>query len=296
MLNVLIVDDDPSFQDAYQKFLERQGYRSRSATSRAQAIELWRQESFDVVLLDLRLQGGGTSDDGIDLLDEVKFSTAKVIVMTGFASEESIRRAYDLGAFDYIVKGPRWTPTLLAAKLDQIRELARARQRGEPAGQQVIEELWRHLVSGTSQARGRQLEELVLRLLGSVPGFQETWHRLQTDTEEIDVTVRNESVDEFWRKQGSYLLVEAKNWARGVGAKELRDFGVKVERRNAIAHVGFFVAPGGFTESLSTEIRDFRSKGVVLVPVDRAGLEELVRATSRSEVLKRLHMEAAIAT
>lgn len=29
MLNVLIVDDDPSFQETYRSFLDRQGYRSR---------------------------------------------------------------------------------------------------------------------------------------------------------------------------------------------------------------------------------------------------------------------------
>jgi CheY-like chemotaxis protein len=294
MLNVLIVDDDPSFQETYRSFLDRQGYRSRSAVSRAQAIELWRQEQFDVVLLDLRLQGGAVSEDGIDLLEALTFSTAKVLVMTGYASDDSIRRAFELGAYDYLVKGSGVTPALLAAKLDQVRELVRARQRGEPAGEEVIRELWRTLTSGTSHARGRQLEELILRLLCAVPGFHEASRRLRASTEELDVVVRNESLDEFWRKQGSYFLVEAKNWAHKVGARELRDFGTKVVRRKANASLGFIVAPGGFTKSLAPELSAFRGEGVTLVPVDREGLERLVIAPDRSQVLKDLHVAAAI--
>jgi DNA-binding response OmpR family regulator len=294
MLNVLIIDDDPSFQETYRSFLERQGYRSRSAGSRARAVELWSEEQFDVVLLDLRLQGAAVPEEGIDLLDALKFSTAKVIVITGNASDDSIRRAFELGAYDYLVKGLNVTPALLAAKLDQVRELVRARQRGERASEKVIQDLWLTFRSGTIHARGRQLEELILRLLCDVPGFHEASCRLRTSTEELDVVIRNESLDEFWRKQGSYFLVEAKNWSHSVGAQELRDFGTKLQRRKASASLGFFVAPGGFTNTLAVELREWRSEGVTLVPVDREGLERLVIAPDRSQVLKELHVAAAL--
>lgn len=293
MLNILIVDDDPQFQASYRSLIERHGYTCRVAASRDEALAEWRAGQFDVVLLDLRLQGKSGPDDGMDLLQEARFSTAKVIVITGYADEPSIKRAFELGAYDYLEKG-NLAPTLLAVKLDRVRELVRARQVPGERGEQVIRELWRTLREGTAQARGRRLEELILRILVSVPGFVEASKNLRTETDELDLVVRNESPDEFWRKLTPYLLAEAKNWSRPVGTPEVGWFGLKLQQRVADASTGFLFAPEGFSERVDTQVQLLRQQGVQVVPVDGEAMHALVHSADRSTLLKSLHHKAAV--
>ncbi|MBI4820845.1 MAG: response regulator [Deltaproteobacteria bacterium] len=294
MLNVLIIDDDPEYQRVYRDLLEDEGYRSSFVASRIAAHEGWQRERFDAVILDKRLQGAGGPDDGIDLLRELRFSGAKVFLVTAYADDDSIRRAFELGAYDYLEKGALQR-TLLRVKLDQIRELVRARQRGLPEGDRVIRELWAQLHEGSSHARGRRLEDLILLILTSIPGLQEAWRNVRTPAEEIDIAVRNETVDPFWQKQPSYLIAECKNWSNKVGTSEVAWFADKVrDRRDAC--LGFFFAPEGFSEPVDEKIRSYRKEGLQMVLVDRPDIEELVAVSAdrRSDILKALHARWAL--
>ena len=60
------------------------------------------QHASDVVLLDLRMP----DIDGMDVLETIKnrWPESEVVVITGFPSIESAKRAVRLGAFDYLAK------------------------------------------------------------------------------------------------------------------------------------------------------------------------------------------------
>jgi CheY-like chemotaxis protein len=290
VLRVLVVEDLPDFQQSYRELLEQLGHTCTIADTRGEALSVWRRSGpFDVVLLDKRLQGKGGPDDGLDLFEEARFSSAKVILITAYADELSIRRAFELGAYDFLEKN-QLLRTLLKVKLAQIDELVRARQRGTPESEAIIHELWNTLGEGTSQQRGKKLEELLLRLMTSVPGFQEASTNLRTPSEEIDICLRNLSEDPLWRRGPDYLLVECKNWSRPVGTAELAWFSEKLRRRPN-ARVGFFVAPEGFSEPVEEDVRLYRARDELsMILVDRASLERLVREpTTRSEQLAELH-------
>jgi DNA-binding response OmpR family regulator len=291
MLRVLVVDDDPSYRESYRNLVERHGYSCELASTRSDARRALERSAFDVVLLDKRLHGEAGPDDGIDLLEEANFNAAKVILVTAYADERSVQRAFELGAYDYLEKGAL-TPILLAVKLDRIRELVRLRQTPDER-ERAIAELWQHLDDGGAHARGRRLEDLVVRLLASVTGFVLYASNLRLDLEEIDAVIRNESPDEYWRKLPGHLLVEAKNWSKPVGRPEVDAFGVKLERRPS-ASTGFFFAARGFTDPVNETVRYWRSRGVQLVIVDRAALDELVHSSDRASVLKRLHGHALL--
>ena len=67
--------------------------------------------------------------------------------------------------------------------------------------------------------KGRSLEELCSRLFSSVPGFIVTG-RVRTETEEIDISVLNDSPEPRLRREGAVILAECKNWTGKCGKNE----------------------------------------------------------------------------
>ncbi|MFN7944247.1 MAG: sigma-54 dependent transcriptional regulator [Blastocatellia bacterium] len=99
---VLIVDDDPDFGAVAQSLVEIEGFSSSLALSGPDAVQLCRQQPFDVVLLDLKL--GAVS--GLDVLRDLRagWPDLPVIVVTAHGSLESAAVAVREKAFDYIGK------------------------------------------------------------------------------------------------------------------------------------------------------------------------------------------------
>jgi len=99
---ILIIDDEEAIQDSCAQVLSREGYSVRGAKSGDIGLQLFKKETFHIVLLDLRLPGVG----GMDILKLIKEDNPEtpVIIITGFASIESAVEAIKHGAFDYLAK------------------------------------------------------------------------------------------------------------------------------------------------------------------------------------------------
>ena len=107
---ILIVDDDTASLSSLGEAMTRDGYDASLASSGEEALRLDEQNEFDVVITDLRMQGV----DGLRVVRTIKNShpVTVLIVMTGFASMETVVDAISAGAYDYISKPFR---------LDQMR-------------------------------------------------------------------------------------------------------------------------------------------------------------------------------
>lgn len=99
---VLIIDDDEAILDSCTQVLEKAGYSVKGAQEGEHGLKLFNSESFQVILLDLKLPG----PDGIEVLTHIKTENPEtpVIIMTGYASVESAVEAMKQGAFDYMAK------------------------------------------------------------------------------------------------------------------------------------------------------------------------------------------------
>jgi signal transduction histidine kinase len=99
---VLIVDDEPSVTVTMAAILEMDGYSVATALRGVEALALIEQETFDLVLTDLRLD----DFDGMDLLAAARRRSPDTvgIVLTGYASLESAVKALREGAYDYMLK------------------------------------------------------------------------------------------------------------------------------------------------------------------------------------------------
>lgn len=298
---ILIIDDDPSFLRVYKDRLGEEGYQVDAATDVSSALVKLDQPGWDVVLLDQKLQGRDGPDSGLDLISEVtrRAPAAKIILVTAFASTEAIQRAFRDGVYDYLEKG-RFFAVLLVAKLRNAIEAVRAHRIAELVPSEIeasIKELWGAVESEQDPNRkGKLLEDLMVLLLKTIPGFHHANTRRRNELEEIDVLVRNESSDPFWSKEDPYILVECKNWSKPVGVPELLSFLNKLERRYGRCRLGLFIAPGGFAETFRQALLTERKEDKLVLLLGRDQLRELVESADRSAVLKRLHEAAVVET
>ena len=101
--NILVVDDDADTQELLREVLSEEGYRVVTSGSGEDALEVGKQECFDVIVSDMRL---GHNLSGLDVLRAYKSiqPESEVILITAFGSMETAIEAVQAGAFDYLSK------------------------------------------------------------------------------------------------------------------------------------------------------------------------------------------------
>ena len=123
-VGILLIDDDRPFLEAIAELLRRAGYRTMTAGSGAEGLDVLRREAstIDMVLLDVRMP----VMDGIETLEQiVRFHpTLPVIMLTGENAIDLVVRAVKTGAAKYIYKGAP-SGELLAA-ISAIAQKARS--------------------------------------------------------------------------------------------------------------------------------------------------------------------------
>ncbi len=98
----MIVDDEPEVCNFFSYLLKRKGHRVVAAYSGAQALDLLKQNRFNVAVVDLKLP----DLSGLQVLREIKKvqPACEVIIITGYSTVKSAVEAIQSGAFDYVEK------------------------------------------------------------------------------------------------------------------------------------------------------------------------------------------------
>ena len=109
---VLVVDDDPQVLRYARDALSEAGYDAIVTGDHGELSEIIAAERPDLVLLDLMLP----ETDGIELMNSIpELSVVPVIFISAYGRDETIAKALDSGAADYIVKP--FSPTELVARI-----------------------------------------------------------------------------------------------------------------------------------------------------------------------------------
>jgi two-component system sensor histidine kinase/response regulator len=101
---ILLVEDTPEHIETVVAVLHDNDYKIRIAKNWSAALKLLSQHQPDLILLDIYMP----EMDGFELCKTIKsnraFSSIPIIFLTARDDEESIRKGFELGAQDYVVK------------------------------------------------------------------------------------------------------------------------------------------------------------------------------------------------
>ena len=159
---ILIVEDNEDLLFTLTRVLEKEGYGLYAAGSGEEAIEIFKKELIDLVLLDLKLP----KMNGMAVLDKLKDydPDCLVLMMTGLTDPKPAIEAMKMGAYDYLMKPFELDEVKLVVRKalethELKREVARLRRRsrsenptdaifGKSAGIEQVKQIIR-VVAGT---------------------------------------------------------------------------------------------------------------------------------------------------
>ena len=111
--HVLVVDDDETIVTIVEEILGGAGYETLPAYDGEQALDIFATNKVDLVITDICMDGM----DGFELIKRIKLvdSTTNIIVMTGYDSYDTVLKALQHGAYDYLQKPLDNQPSVVAA-------------------------------------------------------------------------------------------------------------------------------------------------------------------------------------
>lgn len=116
---ILIVEDEISYANLLKTELEKNGFEAEVCRTGDNAIECINKRVPDLILLDLILPG----KSGYDVLETFQntktLKDTKVFVLSNLSQGYEVEKAFELGAFDFVVK----TETSLKDLIERIRKL-----------------------------------------------------------------------------------------------------------------------------------------------------------------------------
>jgi DNA-binding NtrC family response regulator len=159
LLHVMVVDDDEAVRKSCCDIASRLGCSVVGAGNATAAQAVLKDRQIDLILLDLKLPGGG----GMILLEQVKIlhPETAVVVMTAFATVSSAVEAMRIGASDYLTK-----PFALD-ELVRVLERAGQRHHMDVQSRQLRERLRTQTGMGGLVGRAPEMEKLY-RILSKV--------------------------------------------------------------------------------------------------------------------------------
>ena len=169
---ILVVDDDPQTLRYVRDVLAAADYEVLVTGDHRDVARIVESEKPELVLLDLMLP----ETDGIELMESMpELADLPVIFISGYGRDETIARALDSGAVDYIVKP--FSSTELTAR---IRAALRRRQDPEPfvLGDLVIDYEQRRITVAGAEVHLTETEYQLLRVLSTNPGRVSTYETL----------------------------------------------------------------------------------------------------------------------
>src|SRR3954463_3492760 len=128
---ILIVDDDPSVTASLSLLLKRHGHPARGARTPEEALELLREQDFDLVLQDMNFSRATSGEEGLELLAGSRRARPRlpVILITAWGSINLAVEGMKAGAADFVTKP--WTNAQMLETVKTTLGLAASRATAE---------------------------------------------------------------------------------------------------------------------------------------------------------------------
>ncbi|MDT0179723.1 MtrAB system response regulator MtrA [Microbacterium sp. KSW4-11] len=192
---ILVVDDDTALAEMIGIVLRTEGFDVAFCADGGAAVDAWRDERPDLILLDLMLPGM----DGIEVCTRVRAeSGVPIIMLTARTDTADVVRGLESGADDYIVKP--FNPKELVARIKtRLRPTAEARSESLRIGDLTVDVAAHEVRRGDSPIALTPLEFELLVALASKPQqvftremlLEQVWgYHYKADTRLVNVHVQ----------------------------------------------------------------------------------------------------------
>lgn len=166
-MEILAVDDEAPIRDILRRGIEGGTFKVTTAASGNEALALLAQKHFDVVLTDIHMEPPG----GLELTRMIreKHPHIDVIILTGYATMDTVIKAFKIGAYDYLAKP--LDLILVKAALRRCLD-KRAYQAQLQRGERIAKELqaaFQAFRDKAAHAEGAKLKEACLDLCDGFP-------------------------------------------------------------------------------------------------------------------------------
>ncbi len=120
LIHILLVDDEKGYANVLANRLSRRSIETTKAHDGTQALQTLRKKDFDVVVLDLKMEGM----DGLQVLEIIRrmIPDLPVILLSGHGSRDTAEEGLSMGAFAFLTK-----PCQLQELIDIIKKAAASR-------------------------------------------------------------------------------------------------------------------------------------------------------------------------
>lgn len=132
---ILIVDDDRAIRNMLVTVMHNQGYRVATAVNGLEALQVYKESKPDMVLLDAIMPMMDGFDCCLELQRLQGSDRTPVLMITGLEDNDSVDRAFEVGAVDYVTKPIHWA--VLRQRVRRLLEQARLYRELEAANQEL---------------------------------------------------------------------------------------------------------------------------------------------------------------
>ena len=130
MKRLLIVDDEANIRLVVKEYAEFEGYEVTEAEDGMQAVELVKNQDFDVIIMDIMMP----RLDGFSACKEIrKYKNIPVIMLSARGEEYDKLFGFELGIDDYVVKP--FSPKELMLRVDAVMKRTQGRTAANPTAE-----------------------------------------------------------------------------------------------------------------------------------------------------------------
>lgn len=197
-VKILIIDDEPAIRRLLERSLTGYGYAVLAADNPADALLMAKQQSPDLILLDISLNEGY---EGLELCQKLRQWSKTPVIIVSVHDEKQVRlAAFNAGADDYVTKP--FDMDELEARIRAVLRRGAYEASKSPSGEIRIDDLRIDLVNRRVTLDGSDIhltprEFALLKLLASHPGrvltfgmlLKEVWGQFNSARSEHNVRV-----------------------------------------------------------------------------------------------------------
>lgn len=217
---ILLVDDEPDIVEFLSYNLEKEGYKVYSASNGLDALDIAKQITPDLIVLDVMMPGMDGIETCIELKEQPSLANSVIVFLTARSEDYSQIAGLDAGGDDYISKPIK--PRLFVSKVKSL-----LRRKVHPSNQTIVEEVKGIKIDRERYSVEKEGKPIVfpkkefelLALLVSKPGHVFTREHILSSVWGQDVIVSDRTIDVHIRKLREKLGDSYIKTIKGVGYK-----------------------------------------------------------------------------